>query len=233
MFGSSQYINSDQLTATLERKLHHLLKSREHTLYEKANNIDQNIIFLAWDSTLEEDTLARLGLDWFSRPNIQLLDLRRHHLIDKQRSCHYALGLLRLRYRDNRPMRIGDAQKGGHDLVHNAANDTVFQMQILLALEYMDETLKTKFRFGQRLVKGTDSLEWLPFPWSGRTFDQVNNPEGVSAKPHISNYYLHARTDAQMKDNTATGGESEHNVAILIIPTPTRAAECLPVAGTA
>jgi hypothetical protein len=70
VFGPSQYINSDQLAPTLESLLTNLLKSRERTAYEKANKIDRNIVFLTWDPKLELDTLARLGLDWFSRPNI-------------------------------------------------------------------------------------------------------------------------------------------------------------------
>ncbi|KAF5593328.1 hypothetical protein FPCIR_5333 [Fusarium pseudocircinatum] len=171
------------LVSTLERQLHHLLKSRERTAYEKANKIDRNVVFLTWDSTLEEDTLARLGLDWFSRPNIQLLDLQMHHALPRKLGC-------------------------SHDLVHNAANDTVFQMQILLALEYMDEGLKEKIRLEQSLVQGEDCLDCLPYPWSGRTFDQENNPgfwanadDKAPVLKRIEDYYYVPRSGFELNYN--------------------------------
>jgi len=86
-------------------------------------------------------------------------------------------------------------------------NNTVFQMQILLALQYMDEGLKTKIRLGQSLVEGKDCIEWLPYSWSGRTFDQENNP-GSWANPDDNAPVLKRIEDYQ-------GEERKHRTSIL------------------
>ncbi|EWG43187.1 hypothetical protein FVEG_15536 [Fusarium verticillioides 7600] len=205
VFGPSQYINSDQLAPTLESLLTNLLKSRERTAYEKANKIDRNIVFLTWDPTLELDTLARLGLDWFSRPNIQLFDLQKHHMFAKQHGCHKVMDAIGLRYRDNRLLRAGDRRKGGHDVLHNGANDTVFQIQILLALQYMDPQLKPKVydrvNFGQPPM--TPVTTWLDFTWRGSVLDTLNVPlvDLRTVPGETKDHQLRARTDARMNDN--------------------------------
>ncbi|RKL41735.1 hypothetical protein BFJ72_g5075 [Fusarium proliferatum] len=206
VFGPSQYIDSDQLAPTLESLLANSLKSRERTAYEKANKIDRNIVFLTWDSELEENTLARLGLDWFSRPNIQLFDLQRHLMFTGQRSCQTVMDAIGLRYRDNRLFRAGDKRKGGHDILHNGANDTVFQIQILLALQYMDPELKPKLydrvNSGQKPM--TPITTWLDFTWRGSVLDALNVPlvDLQTVPQETEAHQLRARTEARMNDNT-------------------------------
>jgi hypothetical protein len=124
----------------------------------------------------------------------------------KQHGCHKVMDAIGLRYRDNRHFRAGDRRKGGHDVLHNGANDTVFQIQILLALQYMDPELKPKVynrvNFGK--IPMTPVTNWLDFTWRGNVLDALNVPlVGLNTVPKETNkaHQLRARTDAQMNDN--------------------------------
>ena len=90
---------------------------------------------------------------------------------------------LGIRYMDARIQLYIDRDHGGHNIIHNADNDTVFQIQILLSLRYMDSQLFERFRQGYSLVEGDDALPWLPYQWSGRHMDQENVPQDLSLAP--------------------------------------------------
>lgn len=81
-----------------------------------------------------------------------------------------------------------DRDHGGHNIIHNAGNDTVFQIQILLSLRYMDSQLVEHFRQGYSLVEGDNALPWLPYQRSGRHMDQENVPQNLSLAPKTRGY---------------------------------------------
>ncbi|KAF5641112.1 hypothetical protein F52700_3447 [Fusarium sp. NRRL 52700] len=74
-FTTGEYANGSKYSYKPTTDLQNLLKSQERTSHKKVKKVERNIVFLTWNSKLEEDTLALLGLDWFSQPNVKLLDL--------------------------------------------------------------------------------------------------------------------------------------------------------------
>ncbi|KAI8410354.1 hypothetical protein FOFC_10208 [Fusarium oxysporum] len=64
--------------------------------------------------------------------------LETHHLVQtafgETPACSKVINLLGLTYKDMRPQSDEDREQGGPELLHNAANDTVFQRQILITL---------------------------------------------------------------------------------------------------
>jgi hypothetical protein len=95
----------------------------------------------------------------------------------------------------------GDKQTGGHNIIHNAGNDTVFQMQILLALQYMKAGLVDRFRNGYSLVEGDDALGWVRFSWSATHLDKVNTPHESSTAPKTNPFLERARGPGDYNDN--------------------------------
>ncbi|KAL4722761.1 hypothetical protein ACLX1H_009999 [Fusarium chlamydosporum] len=81
----------------------------------------------------------------FSLPNVKLFDVQKHQFIREafghNPACYKVMNRLGLRYMDARAQLPGDKHEGGHNIIHNVGNDTVFQMQILLTLQYMDAKL--------------------------------------------------------------------------------------------
>ncbi|KAL9573838.1 hypothetical protein ACKAV7_002382 [Fusarium commune] len=81
-----------------------------------------------------------------SRDKCRLLDLQKHHLVQaafrETPACFKVMNLLGLTYKDMRPQCDEDREQGGHELLHNAANDTVFQMQIRITL--LEESRKPR-----------------------------------------------------------------------------------------
>ncbi|KAM5388625.1 hypothetical protein ACJA88_000489 [Fusarium oxysporum] len=73
-----------------------------------------------------------------SRDKCKFIDLQKHHLVQtafgEMPACSKVMNLLGLTYKDMRPQSDEDREQGGPELLHNAANDTVFQMQILITL---------------------------------------------------------------------------------------------------
>ena len=108
---------------------------------------------------------------------------------------------LGIRYMDARIQLYIDRDHGGHNIIHNAGNDTVFQIQILLSLRYMDSQLVERFRQGYSLVEGDDALPWLPYQWSGRHMDQENVPQNLSLASKTRGYLERSRTAAQHNKN--------------------------------
>ncbi|KAF5621573.1 uncharacterized protein FTJAE_11206 [Fusarium tjaetaba] len=190
VFGPSQYIDSDQLAPTLESPLANLLKSRERTAYEKANKIDRNIVFLTWDSTLELDTLARLGLTG-SRDQIS------NYLISKSTICSQNNLAARLSW-----MPLVSAA----DTTGSSAPETDGkEIQILLALQYMDPQLKPKVydrvNFGQTPI--TPIATWLDFTWRGSVLDTLNVPlvDLRTVPGETQDHQLRGRTEARLNDD--------------------------------
>ncbi|CAM1503042.1 Fc.00g078180.m01.CDS01 [Cosmosporella sp. VM-42] len=178
-FGSSQIIKTDALPHNLNQAFLQLCK-QNRTKEEIVNKKLRQIIFLTWDSQLEENTVARLGLRWFEEENVRLWDLQ---------------GITPFRMRFNRPkskaesvmetmgLRFLDQRHG--NLSHCAANDATFQLQLLLALFYMTPKQLDDFLDWKE-------LPWLRYTWSGFTMDQVNAPPGQTPQP---------RPDSQRNDS--------------------------------
>ncbi|KAJ4136165.1 hypothetical protein NW768_003773 [Fusarium equiseti] len=108
---------------------------------------------------------------------------------------------LGIRYMDARIQVPKDKDHGGHNIIHNGGNDTVFQIQILLALRYMDSQLVERFRQGCSLVEGDDALPWLPYKWSGHHIDLVNVAQDLSLAPKTKGLLEKNRTKAQHNNN--------------------------------
>lgn len=207
-FGPSQYIDSDQLAPTIESLFKNSLKSRERAKHERKKQDRSAHCFL--DMGLQPrgrhtPSHVSVYISFHDRTS-NYFDLQQHCLLGTERKCQVVLDALGLRYRDNRLYRAGDRKKGGHELLHNGANDTVFQIQILLALQYMDPELKPKL--ATRLGSGQDPMTpittWLDFTWRGSVLDTMNDPPVnlQRAPKETEAHQLTARTEARMNDNT-------------------------------
>ncbi|KAM0561825.1 hypothetical protein ACHAPJ_002996 [Fusarium lateritium] len=191
-FGRSRYIDSKDIVMYLTNALEEL-RMRNRTEDEKGKGTLHKLCFITWDSHPDERTLARLGLDWFSEPDIKLLDLQQHYLVSatfRQRPMTSELmDRLGLRSKDQKPQLRGDIENGGYSLTNCAGNNAVFQLQIILTLKYLKPAHVDKL-FEGSLVEGENALDWLPFSWTGQHIDRINVPVGevpTPRKPHELN----------------------------------------------
>lgn len=82
----------------------------------------------------------------------------------------------------------------------------MFQIQILLALQYMEPELKPKLI--ARLISGQDPMTpittWLNFALRGSVLDMMNEPlvDLEEVPQETKAHQLTARTEARMNDNT-------------------------------
>ena len=138
-------------------------------------------------------------------PNVQFYDLQKHHLVleafGSGPACNRAMNRLGIRYMDAQIQLHKDKDHRGHNIIHNAGSDTAFQIQIFLALKYMNPQLAERFRQGYSLVEGDDALPWLPYTWSGCHIDQVNVLQDLSLAPKTKRFLERVRTEAQHNDN--------------------------------
>ncbi|KAJ4255481.1 hypothetical protein NW762_009476 [Fusarium torreyae] len=146
-FGRSRYIDSKGIVMYLTNALEEL-RMRNRTKDDKDNGTLRKLCFITWDSHPEERTLARLGLDWFSEPDIKLLDLQQHYL---RPMASELMARLELRYKDQKPQLRGDIKNAGYSLTNCAGNNAVFHLEILLALNYTKPAYVDKLFEGRRV----------------------------------------------------------------------------------
>ncbi|KAL6918171.1 hypothetical protein FSHL1_009602 [Fusarium sambucinum] len=89
----------------------------------------------------------------------------RPHRLTPSESMH-ALGL---RYWDGRDRETETTDY----MVHNAGNDSAFELQIVLAIQYMTDIERDEFEAGKNFSETKDPL---PYAWSGEHMDRVNRP---------------------------------------------------------
>ncbi|EXM17007.1 hypothetical protein FOTG_14720 [Fusarium oxysporum f. sp. vasinfectum 25433] len=95
----------------------------------------RKIIFLVWDRQPVESTLAGWGLDWLTRPGVEVWKMKRFSpLIDTNAltipSCLPIMASLGLHERRQYPLRAAQ-------IAHNASKNSVYMIRLLLAFEYM------------------------------------------------------------------------------------------------
>lgn len=178
-FGTSLPISTEDLSNRLSQAMRSL-SERNRTPHEEENQELRQLLFLVWDSRVKENTVSRLGLNWFLAPNVQLWDLQAAEPFGRRFGRHdlpidYALEALGLRYIDQRHGNIS----------HCAGNEAAFVLQLFIALNYIEPHLYREFLDWKR-------VPWLRYTWNGFMLDQVNTVPGEQAQ---------RRPDSQKNDN--------------------------------
>ncbi|KAI8720875.1 hypothetical protein NCS52_00533600 [Fusarium sp. LHS14.1] len=158
-FGKSELVPESKLGHRLNNVFMYLCKLNR-TAEEKEHNKLRKVVFLTWDSRLVEMTIERLGLNWFSQPNVEIWDMQKRFVCPGPR-LEFALHHLGIRFVD---------QFFGN-LARNSGNVSMFLLQMFLSTFYMADGMRNAFVRGQ-------NLPCLPYSWAGVDLGQVNVPPG-------------------------------------------------------
>jgi hypothetical protein len=172
-FGKSQYLKEDDLPAYIHN-FWRKARTDNRTMAERKQNKLRDIIFMAWDSKLEEDYLSRVGLSHLlAEDGVRCWDLQLHSYLahnvgaagrhDKNAAaCCETLGV-----------NTSHKEKSSLALTHNAGNDTAFTLHMMLALANLtDAQKKTFLTFGEkRAIHPVMKANFV-----GHTLDKVNLP---------------------------------------------------------
>ncbi|CCT64471.1 uncharacterized protein FFB20_14749 [Fusarium fujikuroi] len=121
-----------------EMNLASSLSARFEKIYKQRvtqEGYHRKIIFLVWDRQPVESTLAGWGLNWLTRPGVEVWKMKRFSPLTGTNaltipSCLPIMASLGLYECRQHPLR--DAQ-----IAHNASKNSVYMIRLLLAFEYM------------------------------------------------------------------------------------------------
>ncbi|KAI1016817.1 hypothetical protein LB504_007001 [Fusarium proliferatum] len=129
----------------------------------------RQLILLTFDAESVKTTLLQLGLEWLAEPNVQIWDMKQEKQFEtriKQPAVfEHVLERLGIRFEDT---RFGT-------LTSCSGNATVFMIQMILAIFYIDECQKALF-------EDRRPLSWLRYTWVGHSLDQLNLAPGELPK---------------------------------------------------